>query len=76
MNKNGIDMGGNFMLQDTCYIYDTADTNMHEHIVGMLHGLHRMSIWFKYLIGYLKFGSIDFQGQPKYIFLVVMTNSN
>jgi hypothetical protein len=38
MNNNGIDMGGNFMLQDRCYIYDRADTNMHEHIVGMLHG--------------------------------------
>jgi hypothetical protein len=31
-------MGGNFILQDTCYIYDRVDTNRHKHIVGMLHG--------------------------------------
>ncbi len=38
MNNNGIEMEGNSILQDTCYIYDRADTNRHKHIVGMLHG--------------------------------------
>jgi hypothetical protein len=49
MNNNGIDMGGNFILQYTCYIYDRADTKKHKHIVGMLQGKPKAP-WNKYLV--------------------------